>query len=248
MSTVRIIPTSTGLMTVVVDDKGGMETLPVDVPSKWLKEGAEDRWMKGLPLSFNVVKASGEESRFEAVMTAHDETVQAFVGLEVAARAVVDALRASWLAANGSADVVAPASIPLAAETGAQTVALQTDRPSFTARVGAQPLWVWVVAGFAMVAGCIYAGIYFARNSLPNPKAPSLDLSQYSLDEVAALGNDPAMVRSVQDELLRAAQHGQEVAKTQGEKFQQDHLELLSSMGLDAGTSGKNAAACLGSF
>lgn len=101
----------------------------------------------------------------------------------------------------------------------------------------------WVAAGIGAVV--IVAGAYFGAQKYLYPKGPGMDLSSLSIDEIAALDSNPGAIRDVQSAAIEAMNAGRQLGAQKASQIEESHIEALKAMGLNPGTSLKNAMGCL---
>jgi len=216
-----------GVLLCTMQADGGMGMVQVDVPSTWqaAEEGSGRFWYVGQPLTLELFDGA-------VVVRKGGELVRIFDGREndAQARALLVLMRQRWLEANsetlGGLANTAGASKPL--------VLGQGTRSPWIRRLG-------YVFGFA---GVFAAGLG-AMHYYLHPGGVGLDLSGMSIEEVAKIDSNPAIIREVQDQMMAAVGVGQERAKNISGAIEKDHIAALKAMGLNTGVSMKNALNCL---
>lgn len=217
-----------GVLLCTMQADGGMGMVQVDVPSSWqaAQEGSDRLWYVGQPLTLELFDGA-------VVVRKGSELVRVFDGREndAQARALLLLMRARWLEANSETLGV------LASTAGASTKPLvlgSGSRSPWIRRLG-------YVFGFA----CVFAAGLGAMHYYLHPGGVGLDLSGMSIDEVAKIDSNPAIIREVQDQMMAAVGVGQENAKNISGTIEKDHIAALKAMGLNTGVSMKNALNCL---
>ncbi len=239
LRTTEIIPifNERGLLLCIQRPSGTFESREIEISPppepppgpKLPYKGAGQSWYQGVPISLHV-----EEDVLWITFGSRGYRRSLYKGTKKECDTLLQAVRQAWLEANQDG----------------RSPRVSRSRPSVRQDGVARGPWGWlggwgvaaVVAGVLLGGGAAGMSLYLKQGG-----ASSLDLTSMSVDDVAAVGANPAAVRSMQDQLMVAMQSGQAKAKEMAGKFEEDHLSSLKAMGLQPGVSVQNAMTCLSS-
>ena len=215
-----------GVLLCVLRVDGGMNMEQMAVPIPWVMNRPRERpWYVGEPISL-------ELSNDVVVMRKGSEEVQVFdaKGDHAQAKALLVLLRQRWFEANSG----------ILAGLGSSVGALKP----LGAPISRRSPWVLRLGYLCGFVGVFAAGLG-AMHYYLHPGGVGLDMTGMSIEDVAKMDSNPAMVRDVQDQMMAAVSLGQENAKKISGKIEQDHIAALKAMGLNTGVSMSNALSCL---
>lgn len=237
MNNITITCTSDGFM-LLLPSESGFTAKPLKAPESWGVSIEHGNWLKGFPIKLELKETSGV---WEVSLGKHgvEQEMIVFSGIKASAEHVKAALQALWMNENG---VVAPS-----VQT-APAVATQSAEPgdaNVIKATASQKKWMMPV-GLGLGAIILGVSAFFAANLFltGSSQAPSLDLSNLSLEQVAEIDSNPMLMHTIKSNMLDAVKYGADAAKDMGDELSKEHIETLKSLGLDPGISIENATAC----
>lgn len=234
MNNITITCTVDGLMLLLPGERG-FAAKPLKAPDSWGLSGVDSSWLKGFPISLELKDVNGV---WEVTLGKHgdEKTLVAFSGVKDSAESVKQALQSLWMSENG----VTPQPVAAPAVTSAKEVSKSHESAS-----SGHKKWL-LPAGVSLGVVVLGVASFFAANYFINSssQAPSLDLSNLSLEQVAEIDSNPVLMHSIKSNMMDAVKFGAEAAKDMSDELSQEHIETLKNLGLDPGISMENATAC----